>query len=168
MLATEPTLIFFIRDNRPLACSRNHILIPQVPCDYAFFLFKRSRLDYLIHPFRMHDALELETCSELLPLFVRIHRLRWCRLLASEKREDVDLWRFGSSFNNFSVLFQLALRKRLHVNWIRMVFCMYSYSEPFDHFVCDSLVSTKMNCLQSGCSSQTLTNHSDNLSRHSC
>jgi len=167
VLAAEPTLVFVIRENCPLTCSRDHRLIPQVTCYYAFFLFNKGWLDYLIHPLRVHDALQLQTCPELFPLFVRVYRLL-CRFLSSEKRKDVDLWWFGSNFFIFNVFLQLALWKRLDINRIRVILCVYPYPEPLDYFVCDSLISTKMDCLQSGRSSQILTDGLDNLSRHSC
>jgi len=64
----------------------------------------------------VHDALQLETCPKLFPLFVWIVRF-FCRFLGSEKSEDFDLGWYGwFSFDNLGLLDRLALWKRLNID----------------------------------------------------
>ena len=49
VLTADPTLSFVFCDDGPLACSRDHLFVPQVSCDDALLLLNEARLDRLVH-----------------------------------------------------------------------------------------------------------------------
>ena len=61
MLSADPAFVLLVSGDLPLAGARAHLLVADMPLDYAFFHVKGDCVIDLIHALRVDYRLELET-----------------------------------------------------------------------------------------------------------
>ena len=61
MLSADPALVLLVSGDLPLAGTRAHLLVANMPLDYAFLHVKGDCVIDLIHSLRVDYRLELET-----------------------------------------------------------------------------------------------------------
>ena len=60
MLTADPALVLLVSGDLPLAGARAHLLVANMPLDYAFLHVKGYCVIDLIHALRVDNRLELE------------------------------------------------------------------------------------------------------------